>query len=209
MKNKKIKLRKNMISKLTVLILIHVIIAIPAMGQDSIQLNIDSNTELSFDGTSNVHDWNSEVTEITGKGTFVQAFLNGNNSPQMPVKNVQISFPVKSIESGKGKMNDNMYEALKVEEHPNIEYKLISSEIIQKSENGFTLQTNGYLTVAGVEKQIAMEVKGKQLDDQTIQFAGSKNLKMTDFNVDPPKALFGAIKSGNEIDVQFTTVFSK
>jgi len=185
------------------------IIAIPAMSQESIQLSIASNTELYFDGTSNVHDWDSEVTELTGQGAFAQSLLNGSNSRENLVKDVKVSIPVKSIESGKNKMNDIMYDALKAEEHPKIEYELISSEVIQKSGNEFTLQTNGYLTVAGVTKQIALQVKGKQLDDQTIEFTGSKNLKMTDFNVDPPKALFGAIKSGDEVDVKFTTVFSK
>lgn len=209
MKNKHIKYRQKMISRFITLILINIIIAIPAMAQDSIQLSIAPNTELSFDGTSNVHDWDSEVTEITGRGAFDQALINGSNSPEKPVKNIQLSIPVKSIESGKNKMNDIMYEALKAEEHPKIEYELISSEVIQKSEKEFTLKTNGYLTAAGVRKQITLQVKGEKLDDQTIRFTGSKNLKMTDFNVDPPKALFGAIKSGDEIDVQFTAIFSK
>ncbi|MBS3768888.1 MAG: YceI family protein [Bacteroidales bacterium] len=209
MKNKHIKFSTRMISRFITLILIHMIIAIPAMSQESIQLSIASNTELSFDGTSNVHDWDSEITELTGQGAFAQSLLNGSNSQENPVKDVKVSIPVKSIESGKNKMNDIMYDALKAEEHPEIEYELISSEVIQKSGNEFTLQTNGYLTVAGVTKQIALQVKGKQLDDQTIQFTGSKNLKMTDFNVDPPKALFGAIKSGDEVDVKFTAVFSK
>ncbi|MCF8334981.1 MAG: YceI family protein [Bacteroidales bacterium] len=209
MKNKSKKRQSKHISNLILFVLMNLFIVIPAMAQDTIQLRIGSNTELSFDGTSNVHDWDCEVTEITGQGAFAQALINGSNSPENPVKNVQLSIPVKSIESGRNKMDDIMYDALKAEEHPKIEYELISSKVIQKTEDAFTLQTRGNLTIAGVTKQIAMQVKGEQLDDQTLQFTGSKNLMMTDFSVDPPKALFGAIKSGNEVNVQFTAVFSK
>lgn len=207
MKNR--KRQKKQISGFILLVLINMFIAIPVTAQEEVRLAIQTNTFLSFDGTSNVHDWESEVTKITGQGTFSRVLLNGSDSSENPIKDVQLRIPVKSIESGKGKMNDIMYDALKAEAHPEIEYKLNNSRIIQKTGNEFTLQTNGYLTVAGVTKQIDIQVKGKQLDDQTIQFIGNKNLKMTDFNIDPPKALFGAIKSGNTVNVSFTAVFSK
>ncbi|MFW6101445.1 MAG: YceI family protein [Bacteroidota bacterium] len=187
-------------------------IAIPAIAQDNVQLiNIGSETDLSFDGTSNVHDWNSKVTEIEGKGTFVQALFKGAEGelPEDPVKEVTLTIPVQSIESGKGKMNNIMYDALKAEDHPKIEYNLVSSKLLQKTEEAFTLQTEGYLTVAGVKKQISMQVKGEQVDDNTIRFTGAKNLKMTDFKINPPKALFGAIKSGDEVNVKFSAIFSE
>ncbi|MFW5943669.1 MAG: YceI family protein [Bacteroidota bacterium] len=187
-------------------------IAIPAIAQDNVQLiNIGSETDLSFDGTSNVHDWNSKVTEIEGKGTFVQALFKGAEGelPEDPVKEVTLTIPVQSIESGKGKMNNIMYDALKAEDHPKIEYNLVSSKLLQKTEEAFTLQTEGYLTVAGVKKQISMQVKGEQVDDNTIRFTGAKNLKMTAFKINPPKALFGAIKSGDEVNVKFSAIFSE
>lgn len=209
MKSKTIKFRKKTISRLITLILINMLIALPAMTQDKIELNIASNTDLSFDGTSNVHDWNCKVTEIQGKGAFAEALLNGSNSPDNPIKNVKLTIPVKSIKSGKGKMDDIMHDALKAEEYPNIEYELIGSEVISQNGDEFTVQTSGNLTVAGVSRQISMQVEGKKINGQAVKFTGAKNLKMTRFNIEPPKALFGAIRSGDQVDVQFTAVFQQ
>ena len=203
------KVQKRWMVRYTMLILTGVFLTFTSTAQEKVQLNMNSNTSLSFDGTSNVHDWECKVTEIKGQGAFLQSLFNGNEIPETPVKNVQVTIPVKSIKSGKGGMDKVMYDALKIEEHPEIKYELISSEVIQKTENEFTLQTQGYLTVAGVTKEIGLQVNGKKMDDNSIEFTGSQNLKMTEFNVDPPKALFGAIKSGNGVDVQFKAVFSK
>ena len=43
----------------------------------------------------------------------------------------------------------------------------------------------------------AMVTQGK------VQFTGSYTLKMTDFSVKPPTAMFGTIKTGDEITVKF------
>jgi len=209
MKNKNIKFRKKTISRLITLILINMLIALPAMTQDKLDLNIASNTDMTFDGTSNVHDWSCEVTEIKGKGAFARALLNGSEYPNNAIQNVKISIPVKSIKSGKGKMNDIMYDALKEEEYPNIEYELISSEIIGQTGDEFTVQTSGNLTIAGVTREISLQVEGKKINEEAVKFTGAKNLKMTQFNIEPPKALFGAIRSGDQVDVQFTAVFEE
>ena len=42
-----------------------------------------------------------------------------------------------------------------------------------------------------------------------ITFSGEKELKMTDFNVTPPTAMFGAIKSGDDITIKYDVVFTR
>jgi hypothetical protein len=183
--------------------------AVPAVSQNKVDLTIGSATELTFNGTSNVHDWSCDVKRINGQGTFQPEIFNMGDLSNTPVENVKLTIPVKSIESGKSKMNDIMYDALKAEDHPEIQYELSSSEIIEQSGEEFTMGTKGYLTVAGVTRQIELQVKGKKINDHTIHFKGRKSLKMSNFNIEPPKALFGAIKSGNEVNVKFTAAFKK
>ena len=36
---------------------------------------------------------------------------------------------------------------------------------------------------------------------------GKKALKMTDYNIEPPKALLGTITTGDDIEVHFNTVW--
>lgn len=49
-----------------------------------------------------------------------------------------------------------------------------------------------------------MNVKGKRLNDDSWQFEGTQKLLMTDYGIDPPTALMGTMRTGNEITVAFT-----
>ena len=209
MKPIRIKKQTRIISTLVVLILTNILIGVPLKAQENVQLIIGSGTDLSLEGTSNVHDWSCEVKEITGKGAFVDAILKGEKIPDNPIKDVHLTIPVKSIKSGKSKMDDIMYDALKAEEHPTIHYNLVSASVVREEGNEFTLHTKGKLTVAGVTRQIEHQVQGKKIDGHSVKFTGIKTLQMSSFNVEPPKALFGAIRSGNAVDVQFNAVFKK
>ena len=47
------------------------------------------------------------------------------------------------------------------------------------------------------------------INSNTIHIVGEKSIKMTDFNVEPPTALFGSITTGDEITIKFKTKFKK
>lgn len=40
-----------------------------------------------------------------------------------------------------------------------------------------------------------------------IAFKGNKKLKMTDFNMEPPKAMFGILKADDDVTVSFNVTF--
>lgn len=67
----------------------------------------------------------------------------------------------------------------------------------------------GNLNVAGTTKSIDLVVKGELLPNGAILFEGMKALKMTDFNVKPPTALLGVLKTGNEVFISFRITVSK
>jgi superfamily I DNA and RNA helicase len=46
-------------------------------------------------------------------------------------------------------------------------------------------------------------------NDKSIVFACTKKLNMSDFNITPPRALFGAIKIGDKITLQFELPLQK
>jgi len=41
-----------------------------------------------------------------------------------------------------------------------------------------------------------------------MRFEGKQMIKMTDFGVKPPSALFGTLKAGTDITIYFKTVFT-
>ena len=50
-----------------------------------------------------------------------------------------------------------------------------------------------------------IKLKDERIDlkDQIINIKGEKTLKMSDFDVKPPTALLGTLKTGNDITIKF------
>jgi polyisoprenoid-binding protein YceI len=120
------------------------------------------------------------------------------------LKKVVVRVPVKLMKCGHDKMDDNMYKALKADQNAEIIYTMVGFEAIgAENKDDFTLRTVGKLTIAGTEQPLTMDVAATRLADGTIKATGTVLVKMTAFGVEPPRAIFGTIRSGDEVKVKF------
>ncbi|MFO7719266.1 MAG: YceI family protein [Gillisia sp.] len=161
-------------------------------------------SNLIIEGSSNIHDWEIEAKDQQGKITVEL------NDGQL-VKLTQLDFVVKaeSLKSGKGGMDKNTYKALNTDKHKTITYKLTKLENIDCVTTGnCKVTTTGNLTIAGATKSLEIIFDAKITGDKIV-LSGNKSIKMTDFKVDPPTAMFGTITTGDEVTIQFQTVFNK
>ena len=158
---------------------------------------IASNSSMSILGTSNLHDWESEVCKLNGSAIIL---LTENKIEN--IENLSFTIPVESIESGNFIMNGKTYAALKNDEHPNIKYQLTQFEI----ENGKVIKSKGLLTVAGITKELDFPVTCA-ITNKDVNVKGEITFKMTDFNVSPPTALLGTLKTGDEVTIAFSINF--
>jgi len=159
-------------------------------------------SEMSIAGTSTLHDWESSVNEV-----LVECKFNFENETLSGIEELMVTIPAKSIISTKGSIMDNKtWKALKHEEHPNITYQLKEVTSIEKTPEGLIFVLNGLVNLAGVEKTIDLQVTGKTLGDEKMEFQGSQKFIMTEYEMVPPTALFGQIKTGDEITVRFKVV---
>ena len=160
---------------------------------------LTSNPSLTVAGTSTIHDWVMESSEARGQGSFIieQGKVTG-------VEGLEIVMPVKSLKSGKKSMDSNTYEALKEKDHPNITYKIV--EIV--SSNNGQLDVKGRLTVAGNTRMIRSKVK-TAANGNNIVAQGSFPMKFSEFNLEPPTAVFGTIKTGDELVINYNLTFQK
>ena len=67
----------------------------------------------------------------------------------------------------------------------------------------------GDLTIAGITKIISFNLVYDQPNIGDIIFTGSKDLKMTDFQIIPPEVFMGSIKTGDEITIEFQVSFKR
>lgn len=160
---------------------------------------IQPNSSLWVEGTSSLHDWKMTAKNFAG---VVDLAETGN------VNTVQVTVPVLELSADNGTMNKKAYEALKAKEYPTITYTLDASDLTQKGDN-FELNTNGSLTMAGVTKPVTFTVKGEKLSEGTYRYMGSTPLVMSEFGIDPPRAMLGTLKTGDKVVVHFNVVVSR
>ena len=162
-------------------------------------------SEMSIIGTSTVHDWESDVTEVNMEGKFV---FEGEQLSE--IQSLSVSIPVEKIISGRGEIMDNKtYKALKSETNPNILFTLSKVNSMQATAEGLTIEATGILNLGGFEKEINLTVSGVLQEDGLLEFSGTKDLKMTDFEITPPSAMFGAIKTGDAITIKYKVKLSQ
>jgi polyisoprenoid-binding protein YceI len=160
---------------------------------------VSPNSQATVIGTSTLHDWESEVEDISGSGK-----LEFDGTVLKAIPNMEIKFLVESIESGKGKMNSITYETLKSESHPHIIYKVLSL----KGVKGDMVTVSGNLTIAGETRKT--DVTGRVVKENgNIRITGRQKIDMTQFNIEPPKAMFGTIVVGKDIDLDFNILLKQ
>jgi len=163
------------------------------------QFVLAPNQELKVVGTSTIHDWHMTTTKAIGTADLV---VNGKLVES--INSLEVSFPANSLESGKGGMDKKAYKALDTKKHENITFQF--SVLEQNSTD--TLMAMGTLTISGVSKDITINV-AYIVEEGAIRFTGHLPIKFTDFKIDPPKAVFGTIKTGDELDLTFNALFKQ
>jgi polyisoprenoid-binding protein YceI len=179
-------------------------VATVAGAQDT-RVSVGSESKLWVEGTSNLHGWSCKATTLDAS-IDLDAALAAQiaTAPPKALKRVEVKVPVKSLKCGHDAMDNNLYKALKANESTDISYILATFEAVPGDvKDTFTLHTVGSLTVAGAENKIAMDVIASRLPDGSVMAKGVVPIKMTDFGIKPPTAIFGRLKTGNEVKVNF------
>jgi polyisoprenoid-binding protein YceI len=91
-------------------------------------------------------------------------------------------------------------DMMKVEEHPALLFS--SSRVTALGANQFLVE--GSLTIRGISNPAVAEVAFSEHPDGSLAFAGKSEVRLKDYGLKPPTALFGAIGTKNEMTVEFT-----
>jgi len=158
---------------------------------------------VSIAGTSSLHDWTEKSKEGAGVAVFTFA------DDKLVLNGLSFVVPVKSLKSEHSSMDNNTYKALKADKNPNITYTATTAHLTRIDAETFNATTTGTLTIAGTTNNVEIAANVKVNPDKTITVTGSKKIKMTDYKVDPPTAVMGTIKTGNDITISFNCKFIK
>lgn len=193
--------------KWTTTLLILLMSAATAYSQTT--YNLSDESELSVEGTSNVRDWDGVASDLSGTLQLTRIPQSLDDLEATDLQSLSIEIPVKSIENDNGKLTSNMHKYLKEKEQPVITFKLTGVDELVINGSSASITSRGDVSVAGVTLPVTMSSELAILPDGVIQVTGIQELKMTDFGIDPPTAMFGAIRAVDEVQVHYSVQFQQ
>lgn len=178
-------------------------------------------SDLHLKGKSNIHAYTSRATEIHASAELAPA-VTVSGAPlkkrlhqrlgQRYLKKFGFSVPVQKMRSGKAALDRNMKKALNADQYSDITFELQDYGVVRELSDGvFLIQGHGWLTLAGVRRSIDLSAQVEVDPNQAGQVVirGDRRILMTDFDVSPPTALGGLLKTDPEVIVYFNLVFQR
>lgn len=166
------------------------------------KLNL-AESKLTIFGTSNVHDWNIVAHAMGGKATFS---IEANILEE--VKYLDFSVETEQLLSGRSGMDSNTFKALNSKKYKTINYRLTKVlKITKTAANTYSIEAQGDLTISGVTKN-STQVFTAVVSGKKVILSGKTKITMMQYKVTPPTALFGTIKTGPDVTIDFKVTYN-
>lgn len=159
--------------------------------------------QMTINGRSNWQSWSLEVKEVgiqADLSVTKQGFISLVGPVVLMANAAHISAPRPSL------MDRNVVATLKAEQHPYISFNLNHINTRDLKHGVTLMKTKGMLSIAGVNKVVEMDVFGRVLPNSDVEIWGTKDLDMRDFNIKPPTAFWGIIRSEGRIKINFDII---
>jgi polyisoprenoid-binding protein YceI len=162
-------------------------------------------SKVTITGTTNVHGYTAATSTVrlTGvkAGTFDGDLMTLVSQPAL-LQTFEIAIPAVSLKSPKDGIDKNMHKALKADKFADITFRMKSIE-----KHGAGVRAFGTLTIAGVTKDITLDLAAKR-SGSNLLVTGELPLLMTDYGITPPKAMLGMMKTDPKITISLELVLA-
>lgn len=161
-------------------------------------------SELSFSGTTNINQFSCALSNLQKSDCGITII---EHKDEIVVENIEVNVQLNYFDCGNNKMNHDLKKALKSEEYPIMCLTIKALHFsIDSNSYSCTDDENVEITLAGITKKYNMIFDEASFINNTLILKGYEFIKITDFGIIPPKALFGLIKVDSELVVAFTLV---
>ncbi|CAN5509870.1 hypothetical protein BH23BAC4_BH23BAC4_14160 [soil metagenome] len=166
----------------------------------SARYTVDADSRFWIDGTSTMGTYVCESSRVSGQGR-----VDGGDTRM----EAEIVVPVRAFDCGQSRMNRDFIAALRADRHPDLRFLLHRAEMLdQEAHPGawVRVRARGTIRLAGTERPIVIEARGRRLGNNQVRIRGSHALRMTDFGVDPPSGLMGLVRAHDQVVARFDLV---
>lgn len=200
---------------LSIYFLITATFSLQAQKQDMApqHFHIDERSTIEIKGSTPINSFTMDVKHVDG---FLHTPIpdpTANAYPQnMEIQVSMLQVPTRSIKGSNRIMSKKTHQALGAEQFPTINYEISWVDLTEADVNlqdsvVTNVLTHGSLSIKNVSKLVHVPIDIYGYKD-FIRAKGKYTINMTEFNVDPPSTLFGAVKSDEEITITFDLYFA-
>ncbi|MEO9211027.1 MAG: YceI family protein [Ginsengibacter sp.] len=155
--------------------------------------------QITVNGTSNVHDW-----DMTTTAASVISVCVISNGELHSMKSLDFIMMVKNLKSKHSIMDSRAYKTMNADKFDKITFKLTTASAVTSTVKGkYIIKAEGNLTISGFTKPVSMLVNGVLMADGSLELTGSTKIKMSEFKIDPPSFMLGAMKVYDDLTISF------
>ncbi|MEQ6121738.1 YceI family protein [Reichenbachiella sp. MALMAid0571] len=171
---------------------------------DLVMMVLSNKSNLTISGTSNISKFDCKLEQNFEQDTLI--ILTKYSESNLLCENAVTTFLVNKFNCGHEAINRDFRDALREKEFPEISlnvkniYQTANIDINNLSK-GINAEVS--LMLAGTKKEYKIGFEKNKIEAKELCFSGEKTVKMSDFNIDPPKALMGLIKTNDDLSIQF------
>ncbi len=165
-----------------------------------------NNSSLVVLGETNVNNY--ECSIVKGSSARIQAQAD-YYPDRVELESAILTFEVGDFDCGMKAITKEFRKALKADSYPQLqlEIKRIHSQATDREKKELEVKSDVIITLAGMTKEMTLDFHRVLEGPGKLRYRAEPELKMSDFQVDPPKVLFGSIKADDAIRVAVDVVF--
>ena len=167
------------------------------------------NSEIVILGTSNVTDYSCKLFDLSNNSCIkISSTIYGK---KIKLENAIITLDANGFNCDNELITRDFYKAIKGDEFPKIMVQFHEFTLVNEVADSPTQENVPYqlsINLAGETNNYSSKLKSLEVTQDQLTISGRVDLLMTDFNIVPPSALFGTIKTSNEISIDFLITFT-
>ncbi len=168
-----------------------------------IAYTVNNNSWLSITGTTSINSFECFSSSGLSNG-YILTETNRHHS-KINITDARILVEVNSFDCKNPLLNRDMHNSLGGNENPDIEIKLLDVNLGEENFNSSdgNITANVVITINGKSRKTELDIGWHSTDEFEYHFRGSKELFMSDFEIDPPSPALGLVKVNDKITVNY------
>lgn len=169
------------------------------------KISLSDESNLSINGTSNVNDFSCGLEQEFSSDTLSFSYQFEHNRVLIDGNTLYLN--ADEFDCGKRGINRDFRKTLKVNEYPHI--KITLKELFVEDAVALPDEALVSIEIAGTARDYIVPLAEIENFENSIRVSGEKALNISDFELEPPSALFGLVKVRDELKIEFNLLISQ